>query len=81
MTTPRQDDVLLALGGWTRLEGWPPSRRELAEALGIGVSTVQRHLDRLEAEGLIERKPGKPRTLRFTPAGAARYWALKEPSQ
>src|SRR4051812_12075891 len=33
-----------------------PSQRELADALGIGGPTLVRHIDRLEAEGLLTRR-------------------------
>jgi MarR family transcriptional regulator for hemolysin len=37
--------------------GTTPSQRELAERVGIGGATLVRHLDRLEAEGLVTRQP------------------------
>jgi repressor LexA len=46
-------------------EGFPPSVREMAEGCYIGATTVNRHLDRLEAWGYIEREPGIPRGLRL----------------
>ncbi len=33
----------------------PPSQRELASRMGIGGATLVRHLDRLEADGLVTR--------------------------
>jgi MarR family transcriptional regulator for hemolysin len=33
-----------------------PSQRELAERVGIGGATLVHHLDRLEAEGLVQRR-------------------------
>jgi MarR family transcriptional regulator, transcriptional regulator for hemolysin len=33
-----------------------PSQRELAERMGIGGATLVRHLDRLEADGLVTRR-------------------------
>jgi MarR family transcriptional regulator for hemolysin len=49
------------------------SQRELAERMGIEGATLTRHLDRLEAEGLIERRRDSAdrRILRIsaTPAG------------
>ena len=49
--------------------------RQLAEGMGITVSTTSRLVDRLEAAGLVERRPS-PRTgreieLRTTPDGEA----------
>jgi len=36
----------------------PPTRREIAKGVGIGLSTAQYHIDSLEAEGLIRRIKG-----------------------
>ena len=51
------------------------SQRELAESLGVEGPTLVRHLDRLEAEGLIERRrdAGDRRITRIevTPRGVA----------
>lgn len=40
-----------------------PSLREIANACYISVSSVIRHLDRLEAWGYIERKPNTARAI------------------
>ena len=48
------------------LEAEPPaSQRELAGRMGIGSATLVRHLDRLEAEGLVTRV-ADPRDRRVT---------------
>ena len=45
----------------------PPSQREIAEFVGHTTTiSVQRILDRLENQGLIEREAGKSRSLRLT---------------
>lgn len=46
--------------------GYPPSIREIARGAYLAPSTVIRHLDRLEAWGLIEREPNLPRSIRLT---------------
>lgn len=47
-----------------RLKGYPPSVREIGEAVGLASSsTVHGHLDRLEKKGLIRRDPTKPRAI------------------
>lgn len=47
--------------------GFPPSVREIASAVGLASpSTVKHHLDALEAEGYLVRKPGLPRALDLT---------------
>jgi MarR family transcriptional regulator, transcriptional regulator for hemolysin len=58
----------------------PPSQRELADAVGIEGPTLVRHLDRLMADGLIERRrdDGDRRVTRIhlTPEGEARLERL-----
>jgi repressor LexA len=45
-------------------KGYPPSVREIGEAVGLSsVSTVHGHLARLEKKGLIRRDPTKPRAI------------------
>ena len=48
-----------------REEGYPPTMREIADALGYkSPSTVLHHLRKLEAMGYIERAPDRNRALR-----------------
>ncbi|MFC3038837.1 transcriptional repressor LexA [Virgibacillus xinjiangensis] len=45
-------------------KGYPPSVREIAEAVGLASSsTVHGHLSRLESKGFIRRDPTKPRAI------------------
>lgn len=45
-------------------KGYPPSVREICEAVGLkSTSTVHGHLERLEKKGLIRRGPTKPRAI------------------
>ncbi|RIK44303.1 MAG: repressor LexA [Chloroflexi bacterium] len=45
-------------------EGWTPSVREIADAVGLHSSAaVQKHLDSLERNGYIRRLPGKARLI------------------
>lgn len=47
-----------------RDKGYPPSVREIGEAVGLASSsTVHGHLDRLEKKGLIRRDATKPRAI------------------
>ena len=60
--------ILEAIEDPTR--GYPPTVRELMEAAGLNSpASVQHHLDKLEADGLIVREPGLTRTIR--PANAS----------
>jgi len=46
------------------LKGYPPSVREIAEAVGLASSsTVHGHLARIESKGYIRRNPTKPRAI------------------
>ena len=51
-------------------QGYSPSIREIAAGVYFAPSTVLRHLDWLEAWGLIEREGNKARSIRLT----ARAW-------
>jgi MarR family transcriptional regulator, transcriptional regulator for hemolysin len=57
-----------------------PSQRELAARMGIGGATLVRHLDRLEADGLVwRRRDDEDRRItrvEITPAGRARHQQL-----
>lgn len=60
----RQQDILDFIKGEVKLKGYPPSVREIGEAVGLASSsTVHGHLARLETKGLIRRDPTKPRAI------------------
>ncbi|WP_409292442.1 transcriptional repressor LexA [Peribacillus sp. SCS-37] len=60
----RQIDILDFIKGEVKLKGYPPSVREIGEAVGLASSsTVHGHLARLESKGLIRRDPTKPRAI------------------
>ncbi|HWO98853.1 MAG TPA: transcriptional repressor LexA [Bacillus sp. (in: firmicutes)] len=60
----RQQDILSFIKEEVRLKGYPPSVREIGEAVGLASSsTVHGHLARLESKGLIRRDPTKPRAI------------------
>ena len=47
-----------------RVKGYPPSVREICDAVGLkSTSTVHGHLERLEKKGYIRRDPTKPRAI------------------
>lgn len=51
----------------TKVKGYPPSVREIGEAVGLkSTSTVHGHLQRLEKKGLLRRDPQKPRAIDVT---------------
>ncbi|PZD93744.1 repressor LexA [Paenibacillus sambharensis] len=60
----RQQAILEFIKNEVRDKGYPPSVREIGEAVGLASSsTVHGHLDRLEKKGLIRRDPTKPRAI------------------
>ncbi|QTH45085.1 transcriptional repressor LexA [Cohnella sp. LGH] len=60
----RQNSILEFIKTEVREKGYPPSVREIGEAVGLASSsTVHGHLDRLEKKGLIRRDPTKPRAI------------------
>ncbi|MFC5531883.1 transcriptional repressor LexA [Cohnella yongneupensis] len=60
----RQNAILEFIKTEVREKGYPPSVREIGEAVGLASSsTVHGHLDRLEKKGLIRRDPTKPRAI------------------
>ena len=62
--TRRQEQVLELIRESVRLNGYPPTVREICVALDLSApSTVQVHLANLERLGLIKRDPTKPRAL------------------
>lgn len=48
-------------------QAMPPSVREFADMLGVGVATAHSYLSKMAEEGLIEWEPNRHRSLRLTP--------------
>jgi repressor LexA len=68
--TQRQREVLAALQRLHDQHGFAPSLREVASEVGLAsTSSVHHHVVRLEQRGLIDRRPGQPRTVRRSMAG------------
>jgi repressor LexA len=62
--TARQRQILDFIRSEIHRRGFPPSVREIGEAVGLSSSsTVHSHLAALEAKGLLRRDPAKPRAL------------------
>ena len=60
----RQQAILEYIKREVKQKGYPPSVREIGEAVGLASSsTVHGHLSRLEKKGLIRRDPTKPRAI------------------
>lgn len=70
----RQQDILDFIKGEVKTKGYPPSVREIGEAVGLASSsTVHGHLARLESKGLIRRDPTKPRAIEILEADEAAH--------
>ncbi|HET6774356.1 MAG TPA: transcriptional repressor LexA [Acidimicrobiales bacterium] len=62
--TSRQREVLVIIEQYVRERGYPPSVREIGEAVGLtSPSTVHAHLAALQRRGYLRRDPTKPRAL------------------
>ena len=62
--TPRQRQVLEFIDAEVRHRGYPPSVREIGEAVGLSSSsTVHAHLAALQEKGFLRRDPTKPRAI------------------
>jgi len=60
----RQQAILNFIKFKVKEKGYPPSVREIGEAVGLASSsTVHGHLARLEKKGYIKRDPTKPRAI------------------
>jgi repressor LexA len=65
--TGRQQEIWAFLVDYVDRHGYPPTVREIGEAVGLASpSTVHAHLANLERGGYLRRDPTKPRALELT---------------
>lgn len=70
--TPRQRRVLEVIKAAVESRGYPPSIREVGEAVGLASSSSVAHqLKMLEQKGFLRRDPNRPRALEVLLPGAA----------
>ncbi|MGH3771186.1 MAG: transcriptional repressor LexA, partial [Pseudonocardiaceae bacterium] len=70
--TPRQRRVLEVIREWVERLGYPPSVREIGEAVGLtSTSSVAHQLRTLERKGYLRRDPNRPRAVGIRPADSA----------
>ena len=70
--TPRQRRVLEVMRDWVERFGYPPSVREIGEAVGLtSTSSVAHQLRALERKGYLRRDPNRPRAVGIRPAESA----------
>lgn len=70
----RQQEILDFVDSQNRVRGFPPSVREIGEAVGLtSPSTVHSHLNTLQKLGYLRRDPSKPRAIevRYDPNSGA----------
>lgn len=69
----RQEQILFFIRESVESRGFPPSIREIGEAVGLSSSsTVHSHLRSLETKGYLKRNPSKPRSIELLDGSANR---------
>jgi repressor LexA len=80
--TQRQQDVLAFIDRSIRERGYPPSVREIGEAVGLASpSTVHSHLHTLQRLGYLRRDPTKPRAIEVTADPGSGTTAERRPTR
>ena len=75
-----QEKIYTYIAACIRDQGYPPSVREIGEAVGLkSPSTVHFHLKHLEEAGYIEKGAGKGRAIALTNPPSARRELREEP--
>jgi len=75
----RQLEILNFIKSELRTKGYPPSVREIGEAVGLSSSsTVHGHLAQLEKKGFIRRDPTKPRAIEIVSTDTEEFKSTKE---
>ncbi|MEP7378281.1 MAG: transcriptional repressor LexA [Chloroflexota bacterium] len=69
----RKQRIIEYIATTTRQRGYPPSVREIAQAVDLAsTSAVHHHLQALEREGMLERGAAASRAIRLTPSASIR---------
>jgi repressor LexA len=78
--TARQRRIIDYIGQTVRDRGYPPTVREIGEAVGLNSSSsVHAQLANLERRGLLRRDPSRPRAMELQGPGAPRTVAVSVP--
>lgn len=65
--TPAQNRILAFVGTHMATHGYPPTRQEIAQAMGFQSATAaHQHLQALERKGHIRLVPNTPRGIQLT---------------
>ena len=62
--TPKQGQYLAFIYLYTKINRQPPAEADMQRYFGTSAPTVHSMVVRLEERGLIDRQPGKARTIR-----------------
>jgi repressor LexA len=77
--TPRQRLVLETIRACVEQRGYPPSMREIGEAVGLtSPSSVKHQLTTLERKGYLRRDPNRPRAIEVVQPDTARRVSREE---
>lgn len=80
--TQRQTEILAFIERTVGERGYPPSVREIGEAVGLASpSTVHSHLHTLQRLGYLRRDPTKPRAIEVTADTASGTTAERRPTR
>lgn len=80
--TDRQREILHVIESSVAERGYPPSVREIGEAVGLASpSTVHSHLHTLQRLGYLRRDPTKPRAIEVTSDTASGTTAERRPTR
>jgi repressor LexA len=78
--TARQRRIIEFIRKTVRERGYPPTVREIGEAVGLASSSsVHAQLANLERRGLVKRDPTKPRAMELRGPGASRRGGVDVP--
>lgn len=59
-----RNNIMEVIEKYTLKNGFSPTLREIGDLVGISISTVHVHLQKLKKQGEIEWNPTQPRTIR-----------------
>jgi hypothetical protein len=80
--TPTQGRYLAFINAYTDLHGYPPAESEIAAAMCVSPPSVNQMVKSLERKGLIERRPGEPRSVRvLVPEDEVPPWNNRKPDR
>ncbi|GAA3604171.1 transcriptional repressor LexA [Secundilactobacillus similis DSM 23365 = JCM 2765] len=78
----KQLAILQYIYDQTQAHGYPPTVREIGEAVGLSsTSTVHGHIARLAKKGYLIKDPTKPRALEVTPLGTETLGIVTTPTK